>query len=103
MMDSKTFDGIVESQLGKIRSTLIRKAGEYDLEEDRLGFFKRAAALTGQTPKQALYGFMLKHIVSVTDMCMDGESHPKELWQEKATDIMDYLILLMGLVEEEQG
>lgn len=96
------FNKVVEAQIGCIRATLVKKAGEYNLEEDRLGFFKRAAAFSGVTPKQALYGFLLKHIVSVNDMIMDGKPHPKALWREKATDIMNYMILLLALVEEEE-
>ena len=102
-MNAERFNEIVERQIAKIRSTLTRKAGEYNLEEDRLGFFKRAAALTGQTPEQALFGFMLKHVVSVSDMAMSGKEYPIELWEEKATDLCNYLILLLGLTEERKG
>ena len=99
-MRNQEFNELVERQIQRIRDTLVKKGEEYNLEEDRLGFFKRAASLTGQTPEQVLYGFMLKHIVSVTDMCADGKKHPSALWKEKTTDIINYLILLLGLTEE---
>jgi hypothetical protein len=67
-MKTERFNKIVEDQLERIRSVLVKKAGEYNLEEDRLGFFKRSAAFAQETPEQALYGFLLKHLQSITDM-----------------------------------
>lgn len=99
-MTTEKFNKIVEDQLGRIRSVLVKKAGEYNLEEDRLGFFKRAAALSQETPEQALYGFLLKHIVSISDMVASGKEYSKDLWLEKITDIENYLILLLGLIED---
>ena len=56
-MKTEEFNRIVEEQLEKIRSVLVRKADEYNLETDRLGFFKRSAAFAQETPEQALYGY----------------------------------------------
>lgn len=99
-MTTERFNKIVEDQLDRIKNMLVKKAGEYNLEEDRLGFFKRAAGLAQITPEQALYGFLLKHIVSVSDMITSGKEYPKDLWLEKITDIENYLILLLGLIED---
>ena len=99
-MKTNEFNQIVELQLEKIRAVLVKKADEYNLEEDRLGFFKRSAAFAQETPEQALYGFLLKHLQSITDMVMSGESYPEDLWKEKITDAMNYLVLLLGLLED---
>lgn len=99
-MKTEEFNKIVERQVEQIKSVLIKKAGEYNLEEDRLGFFKRSAAFAQETPEQALYGFLLKHLQSITDMVMSGKEYSKELWQEKITDAMNYLCLLLGLLED---
>jgi len=99
-MKTEEFNKIVELQLEKIRSVLVKKADEYNLEEDRLGFFKRSAAFAQETPEQALYGFLLKHLQSITDMVMSGNSYPEDLWKEKITDAMNYLVLLLGLLED---
>ena len=99
-MKTEEFNKIVELQIEKIKSVLIKKADEYNLEEDRLGFFKRSAAFAQITPEQALYGFLLKHLQSITDMVMSGNSYPEDLWKEKITDAMNYLVLLLGLLED---
>ena len=99
-MNTPEFSKVVEGQLDRIKNVLIRKAAEYNLDEDRLSVFKHAAALSEETPEQALYGFMLKHIISVTDMINSKESYSEELWNEKITDICNYLILLQGLLRD---
>lgn len=101
-MKADEFNSIVESQLERIKSVLVKKADEYNLEADRLGFFKRAAVFSQSTPEKALYGFLLKHLVSLSDMVVSGDKYPKELWLEKITDIENYLILLLGLLEDDK-
>ena len=99
-MRTEEFNKIVETQLERIRSVLVKKADEYNLEEDRLGFFKRSAAFAQETPEQALYGFLLKHLQSITDMVQSGNSYSEDLWREKITDAMNYLVLLLGLLKD---
>lgn len=54
------------------------------------------------TPKAALFGMLSKHLVSVSDMCTDGQTYDIDRWNEKITDSICYLILLRAIVEEEQ-
>ena len=99
-MNTERFNKVVEDQLESIRKVLVKKADEYNLEEDRFGFFKRSAAFANETPEQALYGFLLKHLQSITDMVQSGKEYPEALWKEKITDAMNYLVLLLGLLED---
>jgi hypothetical protein len=99
-MTTPDFNKIVEDQLDRISNVLVKKAAEYNLDADRLSVFKHAAALSEETPEQALYGFMLKHIISITDMINSGNTYSEELWNEKITDICNYLILLQGLLRD---
>jgi hypothetical protein len=43
---------------------------------------------------------MLKHIISVTDMINSKGTYSEGLWNEKITDICNYLILLQGLLRD---
>lgn len=99
-MTTPEFNKVVEEQLERIGNVLVKKAAEYNLDDDRLSVFKHAAALSEETPEQALYGFMLKHIISVTDMINSKAAYKQEVWDEKITDICNYLILLQGLLRD---
>lgn len=99
-MTSSNFNKVVEEQLERIKSVLVKKEAEYNLTDDRLSVFKHGAGISEETPEQVLYGFMLKHIISVTDMINSKSSYSEELWNEKITDICNYLILLQGLLKD---
>ena len=99
-MTSNDFNKVVEEQLDRIRNVLVKKETEYTLGTDRCSVFKHGSGITEETPEQVLYGFMLKHIISVTDMVNSKETYPESLWNEKITDICNYLILLQGLLRD---
>lgn len=96
-MDS--FAKIIADQTNYCMWLLGTKGQEYS-PDDRLHTFKVAAVLQNITPKQALGGMLAKHIVSVYDMCHEGE-HAKEKWIEKISDSINYLLLLRVMIEGE--
>lgn len=98
-MKAAVFDRLFEEQIERSRKVLCAKAKEY-ATADRLHNFKVAAALQGTTNAQALAGMMAKHTVSVYDMAESGKLYPIELWEEKITDHINYLLLLNALVRE---
>jgi hypothetical protein len=98
-MTAEKFNDIISAQIDRCESILCSKAREY-ATSDRLHNFKIAGALQGISPVQALMGMMAKHTVSVADMCMSGETYPQEMWDEKITDSINYLLLLSALVRE---
>ena len=100
-MKKERFDKIVNDQLDTCKDILVTKAKEY-ATDDRLHNFKIAAGMQGISPIQALAGMMAKHTVSVYDMCYADREFPMELWDEKITDHMNYLMLLKGLVIEQK-
>lgn len=101
-MNSNKFNEVIEEQLKRCTDILCVKAEEYAADDDRLHNFKNAAGMMSCDPKAALAGMMAKHTISVYDMCRSGKSYPIELWNEKITDHINYLLLLRGLVEEER-
>jgi hypothetical protein len=102
-MNSKAFNELLERRITLTREVLSAKGIEYSTAADKLHNFKRAAALDGETPEQALWGFLKKHIVSVMDM-IDRTSRglpPSQEWiDEKVGDCVNYFILLEGLFTE---
>lgn len=99
-MKAPEFNQILNDQFDRCRDTLGAKAVEYADDTDRLRNFKLAAALTEATPREALAGMLVKHTVSIFDMCLDGAEHPPAQWDEKITDHINYLILLRAIVAE---
>ena len=94
------FEKVIEGQINECREVLIVKAKEY-ATTDRLHNFKVAAEVQGMEPIQALAGMMAKHTVSVYDMCKCEKDYSQEMWREKLTDHINYLMLLKALVEEK--
>jgi len=100
-MKLEDFESVLKEQFKTSEEILVIKAKEY-ATSDRLHNFNIAAALKGETPMQALAGMMAKHTVSIYDMCMSHKEYPAEMWNEKITDHINYLILLKAIVTEEQ-
>lgn len=101
-MTSKEFNAIVEEFLEKTKSVLLTKEDEYSLSDDRFQFFKHEAAMDGTTPEIALYYCVLKHLTSFQDMVKSGDKYSKKLWFDKLGDIVNYMILLYGLLQDDE-
>ena len=95
-------NAVFDEQVRLCADTLKRKTKEYTGDDtDRLGAFKAAAALQHTTPERALAGMLAKHIVSLYDMCFDGDTdYDISTWNEKITDSLNYLFLLKAIIKE---
>ena len=103
-MTVEEFNKGVEDELHRIEKVLVKKQQEYNLDVDRLSVFKTGAAMSGDSPEKVLYGFLLKHLISLRDMIIAtdrGEKFSEDLWHEKLTDIHNYLILLIELLKDD--
>lgn len=96
-------DEIITKQLDKCLNVMTGKRKEYSPNEDRLHNFHVAQHILNCNTKQAIAGMMAKHTVSVYDMCNSGEDYPVELWEEKITDSINYMLLLRIAVEESRS
>jgi len=95
---------IMEFRLAAVRQKLIAKSIEYSTSEDKLHNFKRAAKINNCSTFKALQGMKAKHDVSILDIIdkLDkGEHVPFELFEEKVTDSIAYLLLLEMLIREK--
>lgn len=100
-MTAELFNKVCNDQVNHCLEVLGVKANEY-ATEDRLHNFKNAAAIQNCDPKEALAGMMAKHTISVYDMCKSGKDYPIDLWEEKITDHINYLLLLRALIVEKE-
>lgn len=104
-MNTEDFNKIIHEQIERCENTLCKKADEYAVDDDRLHNFKVAAEIQNCLPTTALGGMMAKHTVSVYDMIRgleEGKGYPVELWNEKITDSINYLLLLAAAVRENE-
>lgn len=99
-MTGEEFEKLFEEIVDDCRQTLVIKAREYASDTDRLHNFHAAAGLIGGTPKQALWGFAVKHLVSISDMVASSYNYTQDQWDEKIGDALNYLILLRAMVKE---
>lgn len=102
-MNSQGFAEIIEEQLDRCRQVLGAKASEYSMDDDRLHNFKVAAALQDETLIESLLGMLAKHTVSVFDMGRSAGNYSMDIWDEKITDHLNYLLLLKAALEELYG
>lgn len=102
-MTAKEFDAIVKECTDRITTMLCStKADEYNLNKNnRFDTFYRAAEISGETPEKALFGFWLKHLVSIIDMIQSEEKFTKDRLIEKIIDSSNYGILLLGLMLDD--
>lgn len=103
-MTPEDFEKIVQNRIDECHRTLIVKGYEYSRKGDRLWNFKKAATINVIHPIEALIGMMVKHEVSIRDICegmsSGGAAPSKETIAEKFNDIHNYYFLLEGLIEE---
>lgn len=101
-MNHEEFEACFEEQVSQSREVLINKAKEYASDEDRLHNFNRSASLMGGRPEKACWGFMVKHLTSLSDMVESGKDYPMAVWDEKLGDAMNYLFLLKAIVVDRE-
>jgi hypothetical protein len=100
-MKHSEFEQILKRQISMCEDVLIKKATEYQTDTDVLHNFRVAAELQGITVPMALAGMMAKHSVSIYDMCQEPDIFfTQDMWDEKITDHINYLILLRAVVRE---
>jgi hypothetical protein len=99
-MTNEQFENLMDAAIAQERATLINKAGEYASDADRFHNFYAGAAISGQTPARTLWGFLVKHLVSVRDI-VDGRKADRAMLREKIGDCRNYLVLLEGLLLDE--
>ena len=102
-MTNEAFQTILEGRIDAMRQTLASKAKEYAGPTDRLHNFKRAAQMLATSPADACCCFMVKHLVSISDMVIAEKAGGKldpALINEKIGDAVNYLVLLEAILKE---
>lgn len=103
-MNYEEFDQFLEETFESTRKVLASKGEEYAGDSSsRFHNFEIAAALNRELPEEALWGFVTKHIVSLSDMVVIPEHATLAAWDEKIGDVINYMILLKGMVRRHDA
>ena len=108
-MKTTEFNTVIHHRLNECERILIEKAKEYAKgDDDRMHNFNRAAQITGECREKALFGFFLKHLVSLMDIVdeMNKNSNyipSRSLTEEKIGDSINYLLLLEASIEDKRN
>lgn len=104
-MNLNRFEEAVKKHIAKIDYLLLAKAKEYATNEDRLHNFNKAAGITGECREKALFGFALKHLVSVMDIIDEhnksGELPTQAILDEKFGDLGAYIAILYASFQDK--
>lgn len=102
-MKIEDFEKLLQKRIELTKQVLGQKSAEYAKDNDKLYNFKRAAEVLRKTPEEALWGMLMKHIVSIQDIVEDvakGKLPTEKLLEEKIGDNINYLILLEAMIKE---
>lgn len=99
-MNQTEFDLVVKSTIDSIQKLLVVKGGEYTGSDDRLANFKRGAALTGCTPLQVAFIYASKHFDGIASYVKDPTRLSSEPIEGRFDDLINYCILMKGIVKE---
>ena len=94
------FKKVCEDRIAKIKLVLVAKAKEYARGGNRYHNFDVAARVSGTTREKALMGIAMKHLVSILDIIDSPSEYSKDVVDEKIGDMINYLILLEGMLLE---
>lgn len=94
--ENKIVEQTITDTLNDIKEKLIVKGKEYIRNNDRLHNFNQGAKLTGKTREEVIWGFALKHFISIQDLKEDTKQNnlpTEEVLNEKYNDLITYLLL----------
>lgn len=95
-MKQEYFDKVLKETLESTNKTLGVKAKEYVRNDNPMHNFEVGARKSGQSREKVMYGFALKHEISIEDIRNDldhGKLPTADMVKEKFGDAINYLIL----------
>lgn len=101
MTRKEFYDKILIPRLDSIQLSLEIKANEYAQNNRAFHNFEKTASINGVRPEEALWGMASKHLVSIIDMVYSNKSFDDKYIDEKIGDMINYLILLEGMMKNK--
>lgn len=99
-MNRKEFEDVIQHRLQRIKDVMIDKNKEYSSDDNVFYNFERSGEINRCSRREALWDMASKHLVSIIDMVEGGQDYDPEYVEEKIGDLINYLILLEGMLYE---
>lgn len=103
---NERFNDCIDNRLNECKELLTVKSVEYRRNNNPYHNFNVGAKFTGESSEKVLYGFLLKHLISLQDIVNDvneGKLPSKEIIAAKVSDIINYMLILEALIEERRN
>lgn len=101
-MTKSEFNTFIQKKIAEIFDTNKSGQSEYALSQDAFDNFNRLAAELGMDRKKVLMVYFSKHRDGVISF-LKGHVSQREPVQGRIKDMIVYLLLLWGMIEEEQS
>lgn len=103
-MQEERFNQIIEAQVDMALALFRKKNDAYSGTQivDRLAGVKDVAAIRGVCKLEAISGMMAKHTMSIYNMMKSDQEFPIEVWNEKISDHINYLLLAAASLHEDR-
>ena len=103
-MQEERFNQIIEAQVDMALALFRKKNDAYSGTQivDRLAGVKDVAAIRGVGKLEAISGMMAKHTMSIYNMMKSDQEFPIEVWNEKISDHINYLLLAAASLHEDR-
>ena len=102
-MKPEEFKKAIAAYVSIIEQNLSNKGKEYATDADMLHNFNKGSNITGTSREKVLFGFALKHLISVMDMLDEvekGELPGQFKMDEKLGDLGTYMALLYACIQD---
>lgn len=90
------FEEVITETLKQCQDTMLIKGREYRRNNNPFHNFDKGVEISGQIREDVIWGFALKHFISIQDIrsdLRDGKLPSEELLNEKYGDMINYLLI----------
>lgn len=99
-MSPEVFNNICNNVHADVVNLLNSKAKEYGPGSDRFEHNKKLATLLGTNPVFATICEASKHYITICDMAKNPEQFIDTEWKGRVYDMIAYLYIIMGLLDD---
>lgn len=101
-MNDKTFNKLLDELDGNSLDTLKQRNAKYASPDDCLHNFDSGADISGFTPAQCAWGYMIKHLAALRDKIQKNDFRDRDDFLEKCQDIINYIRFIWLIGNEER-